>query len=234
MNLLIILFMRLFSLINSLKPFEIQMHKAGNKKAWEAYLRRNRGDFIEDQEGLSDFRYGRNAGSFITGRTVGMDRIHPDGTIKGSANTCQVVAVYNALVAMEGRGCGVTPVEIIEYFEKKGLVLNGCLGSSPAAAVAFFKNRGYRTRFMRAGFLSGADYDRLRREYESFIFIAMNDRHSVFKGLHVMSVTGGRDGSLMLHNSGSKKEMSFDSLEEAVKSYNGGRGKPVGILAVRK
>lgn len=227
---LTILFMRLAAAWNTLKPFEIACHRAENKRAWEEYILSKKRGYIEDQDELESLRYGHATFSFITRRTVGEQSLNPDGSIKCSANACQIAAIYNVLLALEGRSCPGL-YEIIEEFEKKGAVMNACMGSSLTAGRDYLRRRGYRADQRGTGLLNKEDYDNLQRDYDAFIFVSCNDRRSVLKGLHVMSITKEPQGLTVHNRPGSG---SYESLQEAVLSYRNGESRPLGIIGIRK
>ncbi len=208
------------------------MHKAANNEAWEAYRRAHASGYIEDQNALRDFRYGHRTFKGLTGRTVGMNAVDKEGAISGRANTCQAVAVFNALLFMSQGRLKINMSDVLEYFETRGVVMNACMGTSPKAAVRFLKEAGYNARLFYAGDISPQRYKEIGERYDCFIFGAYNAPRGISCGLHVMCVTKEEKG-FAVHNSQDGLTGSvYSSLESAVKDYRGGDSRPVFVTAI--
>ncbi len=233
MDYLTVFIMRLLGLWNSLKPFEIDLHKAENKEMWKRYQRTHSGWFIEDQGELAAFKYGKKTFDFITKNTVGKALVNEDGSIAGKANLCGIVAIYNACVFLGEGSSRVSPASIIENFEKKGLLMNGCMGTSPRAILNYLKSLGFDTKLYYAGDLGSKKYKEVQAAFEAFIYVAYNSAKHIRNGMHFICVTKEPSGSFAVHNSqGGHKKSSYDDLENAVKSYNDYGSKPICVIGI--
>ena len=234
MDYLTVFIMRLLGLWNNLKPFEIDLHKAENKEMWKKYLMLHTDRFIEDQGELGDFKYGKKSLDFITKSTVGSAFIHKDGSIAGRANLCGIVAIYNACVSLGAGRSRVAFASIIENFERKGLLLNGCMGTSPRAILNFLKSLGFDTKLFYAGDLNTERFKEVQESFEAFIYVAYNSAKHIKNGMHFICVTKDSSGGFVPHNSqGGLSESRYGDLENAVRAYNDYKSKPICVIGIK-
>jgi len=234
MDYLTVFIMRLLGLWNNLRPFEIDLHKAENNEMWKRYVKGHSGRFIEDQCELSDFKYGKKTFDFITKSTVGKALIHADGSIAGRANLCGIVAIYNACVSLGAGKSRVAFSSIIENFEKAGLLLNGCMGTSPKAILKYLKSLGFDSKLFYAGDLNAEKYKDVQDTFEAFIYVAYNSAKQIKNGMHFICVTKDPAGGFVPHNGqGGHKAARYDDLENAVKAYNNYESKPVCVIGIK-
>ncbi len=234
MDYLTVFIMRLLGLWNNLRPFEIDLHKAENNEMWKRYVKGHSGRFIEDQCELSDFKYGKKTFDFITKSTVGKALIHADGSIAGRANLCGIVAIYNACVSLGAGKSRVAFASIIENFEKKGLLLNGCMGTSPKAILKYLKGLGFDTKLFYAGDLNAESYKDVQDAFEAFIYVAYNNAKQIRNGMHFICVTKDPAGGFVPHNGqGGLAKDKYEDLENAVRAYNNYESKPICVIGIK-
>ena len=220
----ILLVLRLLGIWNTMKPFEIALHLAENKKAWAGMRKGNGADgYIEDQESLRGFVYGKKTFDSLTRATVGENRVRKDGYIDGQSNLCGVIAIYNALVFLGQRR---ELYSIIEAFETSGVVLNGCMGTSPHRIEKYLKENGIKAALYSPGSSSGAG------DEDACIFGCFNSKKGVKSGMHIMCATREKDGC-RVHNGGLLGR-KFESFREAAGAYNNGESRPVFMIGIKQ
>ncbi len=196
-------------------------HYARNARLWQSVRARiGPGGFIEDQTCLSELAYGRQ-------RPVLSRRLLGGRPLTAAENTCEVLAVYNAQIAL-----GERPElpELLRRFERGGAALWGYFGTSVRSLGRFFRKNGRAVRF-RSGFrLHRAGVDRMEAWGKTFIAVLYNDRESLMQMIHTVCLTK-EDGRVRIHNGGAGPE-EYPSVYEALRGYNGGRGKALALLAV--
>lgn len=130
-NCIIIGGMNFLSLFLKVKKETIDSNLANNKKAWDKYVSGLK--YIENQPQLTDIKYGQETSFFTKKISGGLP-------LSASFNSCEIIAVQNALIAL---GVYKNP-QIFPYliasFEKKGAVLKGYFGTAPRCIIKFLKN----------------------------------------------------------------------------------------------
>ena len=140
--------MGIFSLLPISRKIRL-LHFSVNSLAWESFMggivRENGKEaYIDDQSRMNGFIYGRESKRlsrlFLGGRPL-----------TGCENTCEVIAVYNALLSVSKRadkdasdsaaGMAIPFPALLSAFEKKGISFGGYFGTSFGAVVRFLKKR---------------------------------------------------------------------------------------------
>ena len=113
-----------------------------------ANIQRYKG-FIEDQHNYYDLKYGHK-------------------TIESSG--CEVIAAYNALYDLTGDE-NIDFPEMIDYFEKNGILFYGHIGTAPQSVEEYFNSLGFKTlsSFRRQ------EYANVEKNYDVFILTKYND-----------------------------------------------------------
>ena len=237
-----------------LDPQLIGEHRTGNEKLWK----RNRdacltGCYLERQQQLIPFFYGKESKLY--------SRLFLKGKgLNGSVSTCQVIAVYNALAALEA-SAGQTGQQqrqqqgqrrelyqgtraenradfpdfpaLLAHFEGSGILLKGYWGTAPQSAVSFFKKEGYEVRFLDQRAAAKPETVReLAEACEVFLVTAMNDRENIFAQLHTMCITR-EAGVFLMHNCPDEKRADAD-LYDLIGGYRKGRGMALCLIGVRR
>ena len=167
------------------------------------------GGFIEDQAAYGDMRFGKS-------------------TVRHSG--CEVIAAYNALRSLE-RGASPLLPQLIDAFEKDGMVLSGRWGTAPKAIRDFFVRLGYWTSFTA----DGGEFDALGGCCDDFILTMYNDRHDIRRQVHTVyiSKTDGAFAAHNLHGNGSAPR-GYPSISSLIANINGGSSQAISLLAIRR
>lgn len=206
----------------------INKHFDNNEKAWdenkERYIDKDTG-YIEHQNQMQEIQYGEYnklwSDFFMGGREL-----------TGDTNTCEVIAVYNALLTLNNGTSPETFPDLLAEFEKNGIVLEGYLGTAPSALQAYFESNQYSTKSLSGNNINSDTLDSLSKEYDTFIITTYNDKDNIMNMVHTMNITE-EDGTYTIHNDyeGTK---TYESLEAATYGYNGGEGEPISIIGIKK
>jgi hypothetical protein len=138
------------------------------------------GKFIENQARLGSISFGN-------GKQTNM-----------SYSGCEVIAVYNAQLAMGKDVSGDFLINLISYFEKKGSVLNGEFGTSPIALYRYFKKNNYNTLIQYSP--NPNKINSMGKSYETFIATFYNDKFNISKMIHTVCITKNKNGEFTAHN----------------------------------
>lgn len=200
------------------------MHLELNRMGWKIYRSKYKNEkYIEHQAALTDMVYGKK--NFLSKYMVSTQI--SGSTIKASANACEVISVYNALISFADENQIISFPELLCVFEEKGAVLGGNGGGSLSFMRKTLENHGRDAKLYIVKKLKDPDYDRLQKEYKSFIISTWN-RDNITDGLHSMCITL-EDDLYRLHNAYGKGVKS-KSLKEVVYSYS---QNPIALIAVR-
>lgn len=238
---------RLLSCAGGLGPELAAQHRSHNEALWkenrEKYLT---GTYLERQHLLAPFSYGRE--SKLYGRLFLKGR-----SLNGSVSTCQVMAVYNALAALEAcaeqqgqqqrqrqeqrqgmrQENGPDFPALLAHFESRGILLKGYWGTEPQSAASFFKKAGYEVGVLdRKAAADPEKVQQLAEAYEVFLVTAMNDGENIFAQLHTMCITRNA-GQFVMHNCPDEKRTNSD-LYDLIAGYQKGRGKALCLIGVRR
>ena len=215
-----------------LKKEMIDEQYAVNKEAWKEYLAQNKitgerdvlsnsdasGEYgvgngfmlIEDQTKLTAFRYGTNKGQ------IGK-KLFDGKKMTGADNTCEVIAVYNAMhfLASQGSHDGDATggnvgtdsgnvgadgekhsrktlpgfPELLRTFSKKGIAYKGMFGTNPKALKNYLIRKGYKVEELKVSELKKGNCKRVEKEYKAYILTTFNEGHNPFSMVHTMCVT---------------------------------------------
>ncbi|MBR1599093.1 MAG: hypothetical protein IJ661_09310 [Lachnospiraceae bacterium] len=232
-NALVLLFYRVFSLIPVSRRIR-EEHLKRNNIAWESYKTRFSKDiYIEHQPALSEFSYGSRYGA--------------------DYNSCEVVALYNALVAMGNKPDFPT---LLERFEHKGITCLGAFGTSPFALIKYMKSIGYNiicytyknwmricssyndsieiTDFTKE-YVNSKDYNQYNdfiNKCNSYIFMSYNNAHTIRDMIHTMCVT--KEGKYYRTHNDYEGAKCYPTLKAAVDGYKDGRSRMILIIGIKK
>lgn len=210
----VLLFYRMFSVAPLSKKVRGE-HLERNIKAWNNYKTHfSKDKYIEHQPALTDFAYGRKHNA--------------------DYNSCEVIAVYNALKAL-GVGCDFP--DLIDSFERKGITCFGSFGTSPFSLIKYLRNMGcnivfYNYKKWKQVCSENSSYSEFVDGHEAFIFMSYNNAHSLRDMIHTMCITK-EDGHYRIHNDyeGAK---CYPTLVEAVDGYRGGESRMILIMGIKK
>lgn len=205
-------------------------HLLHNKEWWEREGKKRalgEGGFIENQSQLDNITYGLH-NTFLSSLFL---KKRP---LCGKENSCEIIAVYNALLEMSSDAEGKERIsfpELLAVFEKKGIWLKGYFGTKPGAVISFFKERHYKTTVLRNRRITPVNIKNLE-SHEVFILMGMNNRNKLWDMIHTICITRTEKGYIC-HNvfSGTGE---YDSLENAVAGFGSGRGRALILMGISK
>ena len=145
---------------------------------------------------------------------------------------CEVIALYNALNALEPSGTYLKSLpDLIRCMEEKGVMHAGQFGTAPQALAEFLKEKGYHV------FLTGnkTQYNRIASHSKVMILTYYNKKHSLRDMIHTICITVRHDGgavSYRPHNAGVTE--SFPNLTSLFSKIGiQGKAEPICLIGIR-
>ncbi|MBQ8975424.1 MAG: hypothetical protein IJ072_06880 [Oscillospiraceae bacterium] len=219
---LVLWVMQLASALFRVPKKTVQAHYEENVRLWgelkSSVLTQG---YIDRQEALGSMLYGVNRPALSRGLLGGR-------ALNGAENTCEVIAVYNALTALGERDIDLP--ELLRIFESGGISLMGYFGTSIYALRRFFKKRGYTVRALVGRAARDGALDDLSARGAVFVAVMFNSRDRLYDMVHTVCIAP-KDGELRVYNSGGGGE--YHTLRDAIGDYNGASGIPIAVFAVR-
>lgn len=219
------------TLISSpLDAHTIQLHLQHNRELWMQYLKDGgkagkevifQDGFIDNQDALDEMYYGVDGGS-----------------LSASYNSCEIIALYNALYAVNG---GVTDPkydfpELIAQIEGRGACLNGIFGTSPIIIEDYIEDEGYDYKTLEGDDARDEEkLDDLQSEYDAYIVTVYNNEDKITKMIHTMCITKVVvDGEMkyILRNDFEDDTIPYDSIYDCLEAYNYGDSKTICIIGI--
>ena len=140
---------------------------------------------------------------------------------------CEVIAVYNLLLKYGGGDLKVELPDLIEIFEKDGILHAGRFGVSIKSIKKYLGEIGIEVNYTT----DEEDFDLLGHFCDHFILTVMNDREDIFRQIHTFYIS--KDGErLIAHNAGLR--MRYYSISEIIGALNGGKAKGICLMAVKE
>lgn len=140
---------------------------------------------------------------------------------------CEVIAVYNLLLKYSGGDFKVELPDLIEIFEKDGILHAGRFGVSMKSIKKYLGEIGIEVNYTT----DEEDFDLLGHFCDHFILTVMNDREDIFRQIHTFYIS--KDGErLIAHNAGLR--MRYYSISEIIGALNGGKAKGICLMAVKE
>ena len=140
---------------------------------------------------------------------------------------CEVIAVYNLLLKYGGGDLKVELPDLIEIFEKDGILHAGRFGVSMKSIKKYLEEIGIEVNYTT----DEEDFDLLGHFCDHFILTVMNDREDIFRQIHTFYIS--KDGErLIAHNAGLR--MRYYSISEIIGALKGGKAKGICLMAVKE
>lgn len=161
--------------------------------------------FLEKQNNYSSIAYGRS-----------------DMAYAG----CEIIAVYNALLKLD---LTANLRELIEDFERDGMVLSGRFGTAPYAIRDYLKGRGLNveTEF------DPERYDELARRSVVSILMLYNDRRNIFQKIHTVCITKDKEGFTAHNMYGDGRPIGpYNDITGLIANVNGGYAKGIVMFGI--
>lgn len=140
---------------------------------------------------------------------------------------CEVIAVFNLLQRFDGGKKSVDLPELIEIFEKDGILHAGRFGVSPKAICEYLTGLGIEV----SSTSDERDFDVLGGFCDHFILTVMNDRENIFKQVHTFYISKEK-GNFISHNAGLR--MRYHSVSEVIGALPDGRAKGIFLIGVKE
>ena len=213
---LVLLFYKLLSFAPISKNIRTD-HLEHNSNAWNSYKKMYPADkYIEHQTALSELYYGRK--------------------YTADYNSCEVIAVYNALIAL---GKKYDFPLLLESFEKKGISFYGAFGTSPYAIIKYLLALGYSIELCNYNkwrkmclddTYSKDSYEKFSNRNETFIYMSYNNDRSLRDMIHTMCIT--KDGKHFQTHNDYEGSKCYPSLKAAVNEYKNGKSRMILIIGI--
>ncbi len=144
---------------------------------------------------------------------------------------CEVIALYNALNALDPSGTHLHALpELIRSMEEKGVMHAGQFGTAPQALAAFLKEKGYHV-FLTS---NKSQYDRIASHSKVMILTFYNKKRSLRDMIHTICITVRHDGkavSFRPHNAGVME--NFPDLQSLVSRIGvPGKAEPICLIGI--
>ncbi|MCM1170725.1 MAG: LXG domain-containing protein [Clostridium sp.] len=208
----------------SLDDDTIKNHLVNNREKWIDHIHKKGifvDGYIDKQEDLTDMYYGVN-GSSIT----------------ADNNSCEIIALYNALYALNG---GVASPkydfpELIAQIEGNGPCINGIWGTSPFIIMCYLQDEGYKVKLYEGKKAQKeSNILDLEREYDTYIVTVYNDKSDVSAAVHTMCITKTDiDGEIKYHLRNGNGELPQDSISDCLSAYEDGNSQTICIMGVKQ
>ncbi len=208
----------------------IDSHLQHNRELWLRYLKdggTNYSNIFED--GYIDGQ------KYLDEMYFGVD----GGPISASYNSCEIIALYNALYSVNG---GVTSPkydfpELIAQIEGRGPCLNGQFGTSPIIIEEYLEDEGYDIKTLEGNDARDADkLNELQDDYDTYMVTLYNDGNDVSACVHTMCITTVKNDAgetkYMIWNDGDDCTIPKDSIYACLETYSDGDSKNICIIGV--
>lgn len=167
------------------------------------------GSLIDDQSKLGDMAIGRS---------------------NMASAGCEIIAVYNLLKKYKGGAKSVELPDLVERFERNGIVLGGRFGVSPQAMANYLRSKGLKTNFTS----DPSDFDVLAQYCPNMILTVMNDGSNIFKQIHTIYISreDASNGARYFRPYNAGLRDRFGSIDELIKALPGGKAKGISMIGV--
>ncbi len=205
-------------------------HYINNSELWKQkkcqLLDKDRGfPYLERQRDLKDFEFGY-ANALFRKLFFGGNKMMADD------NCCEVIAVYNAITFL---GNGVPSVDfpvLLKDFERNGIVLHGCFGTSPKAIFRYLGDKGYNSHMLVGEDINESSLRSMQESHNTYILTAYNEKGHIESMIHTVSITFDA-GKYYIHNSSDDRGKPYDTLYNAVAGFGDGRSDAICVIGVR-
>jgi hypothetical protein len=183
------------------------------------------GTFIENQPSWGNICYGKNSEYPIFANFANVSNMANSG--------CGVIAVANAFHNMGHDLSKEEMAQLITDFEKNGMIMNGCMGTSPAAMYEYMTDHGYETDYTTSN--DPAVINDFSNDYDTFLVMAYNNQQNINYSAHHFCITKDADGNFVVHNGEGNGLPSapFSSLDKAIKNMGSADPRSVIITGVK-
>ena len=171
----------------------------------------------KNKQGVNNYKYNSQIDmseytGYIDSQTKGNVRKLKLGNDTMNHNGCEVIATYNALVAL---GAKEDICKIAAHYESDGQILNGTWGTNPYAIERYFKQKGYQVSRVE-----GDNILQKKLPNADAYVVSFWNTDKVTGQLHTVAARKDESGEYVLYNY-VKKNSSYDnddSLQEIIAS----------------
>lgn len=177
------------------------------------------GNYIENQQQWKNVRFGNRSTMAYSG--------------------CEILAVYNGLLALGECINEERLVDLISIFERKGAVWAGLFGTTPGAIRKYFEKQGYHVDMSYARRQNVINA--LGQKADTVLVMVYNDAYDIFQMIHTVNISKDTMGKFYAHNcyklDANRQYISdgpFDTLWEAIHRMGRGKSEIVCVMGVSK
>ena len=142
---------------------------------------------------------------------------------------CEIIATYNAIYDLTGKH-DISFPNMIDSFEKDGIVLSGFFGTAPRSIEDYFKKQGFKT-------ISSSkknEYDKIGEKSDALILTMFNDKNNIMNMVHTINITK-KNGGFYIHNIGYKSYLTkYNSISDLLLRINDGNAKDIFLIGIMK
>lgn len=203
-------------------------HLNANEKVWEEYLNNTKTLYLENQPGLTFLEFGRYRKLWAKLFSGGRD-------MNAAFCCCEVMAAYNAEIALNPEGGYPAFPEMLYDFEKRYTILSGYFGTSILGVCRYFRDKGFEVEYVSGKRITKEAVDEIEHNYTTYIFMSFNNAKDVNNMIHSMCVTREKEG-FFIHNSFAAPKF-YGTLFGAVVKYNeykDNKSAPIIVMGIKK
>ena len=142
---------------------------------------------------------------------------------------CEIIATYNAIYDLTGKH-DISFPNMIDSFEKDGIVLSGFFGTAPRSIEDYLKKQGFKT-------ISSSkknEYDKIGEKSDALILTMFNDKNNIMNMVHTINITK-KNGGFYIHNNGYKSYLTkYNSISDLLLRINDGNAKDIFLIGIMK
>lgn len=152
---------------------------------------------------------------------------------------CEIIATYNALLALGQEGSAALMAALISGYERDGSLRRGEFGVSVGAVFDRFLKNGYVVRMTAK--TEWEEIEKLGRQSDALIVTAYNDQKNIMAQIHTVCVTKEKAGGYAVHNAYCWDGMryvvkkgegrAYQNLREAIGAIHAGAA-PIAVLGI--
>jgi len=150
---------------------------------------------------------------------------------------CEIIATYNARLALGEHMAENEMAELISMYERGGVVFLGRWGVAPMAIYRYFQSEGYNVGMTTS--IEKAEINAIGENYDTAIISFFNDQKRVTGGIHTVNVSKEQNG-YVCHNDYYKESGVYvqkkpqENLWKVVMGLSKGKAKPICIIGINK
>ena len=142
---------------------------------------------------------------------------------------CEIIATYNAIYDLTGNHDMSFP-NMIDSYEKDGIVLSGFFGTAPRAIEDYLKKQGFKT----ISSSNKSEYDIIGEKSDALILTMFNDKNNIMNMVHTINITK-KNGAFYVHNNGHKTHLTkYNSISDLLLRINDGKAKDIFLIGIMK